>query len=340
MGRPPPARHEGGPVPLAIHQRPEPDALYLQWLGVSSWIVSRGPDAVVVDPFFSRPPLRFVARSLLGVSRRFSYDEDRIAEVLPDLPPQTRFLLIGHGHYDHLMDVPYYLGRESASTIKCLGSRTARNILAGFRCSLTRFTVAADGTRLTDGSVRVTAFRSDHAPHLLGIRLMHGEVPTPLTSPPTRAGQYRDGVSQAYLVDFLDGGGAMAGGRVAWRVFVNGAASSPGAADGLRAHVDILRERRTDAAILCVPGWNQVRNYPESILEVLTPRHVVLSHYDDFFSPYRDGDDPRAGMKFVMFADYPGFVAKLDRLRKPRGFEYHEPRTGQYLCFDRPAGTP
>ena len=43
-----------GPVALAAGDARARDAMYVQWLGVSSWIVSRGSDGVVVDPFFAK----------------------------------------------------------------------------------------------------------------------------------------------------------------------------------------------------------------------------------------------------------------------------------------------
>jgi hypothetical protein len=86
-----------GPVALAFNDRPTQSALSVQWLGVSSWIISYQNEVVVVDPFFSRPSVLSVAFStvLPYVFNDFGYDVDRINDVLPELPANTKFVLIG-----------------------------------------------------------------------------------------------------------------------------------------------------------------------------------------------------------------------------------------------------
>jgi glyoxylase-like metal-dependent hydrolase (beta-lactamase superfamily II) len=326
------------PVALAADDPRAGDAMYVQWLGVSSWIISRGSDGVVVDPFFSRPGFLSVMVSLVfrGLAGNFVYNSERIADVLPDLPKNTKFVLLGHAHYDHLMDVPYYVEREPGKNVAYVGSDTTRNILLGFRPNQLNFVVVQDGKPVEQGRVRITAFTSDHAPHVLGLRLMTGAIAKPLGSPPTHAGQYVEGTTLIYFIDFLDEYN-----RVSWRVFVNGAASSPEGAKALHRHQSFLREHPTNVAILCVPGWNKVDDYPNSILRLVDPDHVVLSHYDDFASIYKNGEDPRDGMRFVLFANYEGFVEELRNLKSQFGYRYriHAPKTGQCIRFaasDRP----
>jgi Beta-lactamase superfamily domain len=321
-----------GPVALAARDARADDAMYVQWLGVSSWIVSRGNDAVVIDPFFSRNSLLsvMVSSAFQGLLGNFRYDVERIRAVLPDLPENTKFVLLGHSHYDHLMDVPYYVLRESGPNVTYVGSDTARNILLGFKPNQLDFLVPRDGEQNQKATVRVTAFTGDHAPHIFGLKFMEGEIRTPLDSPPTHADQYVEGLTLIYFIDFLDEND-----RVAWRVFVNSAASSREGTKVLEKHPSFLQEHVTNVAILCVPGWNKVDDYPNSILRLVDPDHVVLSHYDDFFSPYKNGEDPKDGMKFVLFANYGGFLEELKNLKSQHGYRYriHEPKTGQCIRF-------
>jgi len=320
------------PIPLAVDEPRADDALYVQWLGVSSWVVSRGKDVVVIDPFFTSPSFVSVALSLLfrGVFGEFGYNLDRIQDILPDLPADTAFVLVGHAHYDHLMDVPYYLARESGRGATYVGGSTARNILLGYKPAHLDFWIVEEGRPREKGRLRVTAFRSDHAPHFLGIKLMSGTVDKPMTSAPRRAGEYVEGETLVYFIDFLD-----ASGRISWRVFVSGSASSPESALSLRKHSDFLREHAVDVAILCVPGWDKVDGYPDNILSVLDPANVVLSHYDDFGSAYLNNEDPKEGMKFVLLARYGGFIRRLEHLKATHGYrlKIHEPKTGQCIGF-------
>jgi hypothetical protein len=320
------------PVTLAVRAYRGNDAVYVQWLGVSSWIVSRGSDVVVVDPFFSRPAFLSVIFSLTfrGLAGHFDYDVERINAVLPDLPENTKLVLLGHAHYDHLMDVPYYIQRRSGQNVTYVGSKTARNILLGFKPDQLYFLIAEEGTQTQKGRVRITAFPSDHAPHFLGHRFMSGEVNEPMVSAPTNASEYVEGQTLVYFIDFLDDQN-----RVLWRVLVNGAASSPDGAKALGQQQSFLQEHPTNVAILCVPGWDKVDDYPHSILRLVNPDNVVLSHYDDFASRYKNGENPQTGMRFVMFANYDAFVEKLKNLKAQHNYRYtiHEPKTGQCLSF-------
>jgi L-ascorbate metabolism protein UlaG (beta-lactamase superfamily) len=309
----------------------------LQWLGVSSWILAGGDDVVVIDPFFSRPSLPAIALSMAlpRLAPPIVHDAARIRGVLPDLPARTRLVLITHAHYDHLLDVPYYVARAGAR-VRYGGSATALNLLRAFPGAPDETWEAKDGASTRAGNVRVTAFATDHAPQLLGLCLMSGEVTHPPARPPRTAGEYLGGQNFSYLVDFLEGD------AVTGRVFVNGSASSHAGGESLRAHREIVEQRRVDVAILCVPGWNHVDDYPDSVLEALRPDVVVTSHFDNFFRPYRSGEDPQAGMPFIPLARYAQFVGALQRLRAERGYAYEiwQPATGQCLRVPASPGAP
>jgi hypothetical protein len=319
-----------GPVALSAAQHEQDAHVRLQWLGVSTWVLSRGRDVVVVDPFFTRPGLWTVLTSVL--CRDFRYDEARIQAVLPRLPGGTRFVLIGHAHYDHLMDVPYYL-RAAQPGVVFVGSRTARNILQGFSPPEMDFRVVDVpdrlGRSLTSGRVRVTPFLAGHAPHLFGITVMDGAVERPLASPPDDAWDYKLGDALLYFIDFLGDED-----RVAARIFVIGAATEPEFVD--RIGDDFLAQHPIDAAILCVPGWDKVSRYPESLLRRLNPATVVLSHEDDFFQPYLHGEDPRSDMAYVPFARFADFERELNRYAASRRppMTVYAPKTGDTICLD------
>ena len=313
-------------------ESPKPKSRHIQWLGTSSWILSSSDDVVVVDPFFTRPSFARVTASLMlpFLPSNFAYDPERIRAVLPELPKDTKFVLLTHAHYDHLLDVPYYINQSSGRSITYLGSLTARNILLGFKPSALDFVIAEQKPSIIKGRVRVTALASDHAPHFFGHTFMAGDVVSPMTSIPSRVGQYLEGQTLVFLVDFLD-----AQESVVWRIFINGAANSPAGAETLRQHQSLLNEHRINVAILCVPGWDKVDDYPDTLLRLLRPENIVLSHYDDFGSPYIPGEDPNNGMRALPFANYDRFVERLRLLNTSNkyGFSIYEPKTGQCISF-------
>jgi L-ascorbate metabolism protein UlaG (beta-lactamase superfamily) len=319
-------------VALAAEQSAARTDRHIQWLGTSSWILSNGNDLVVVDPFFTRPSFVRMTASLMlpYLTSNFAYDPERIRAVLPELPKDTRFVLLTHGHYDHLLDVPYYIKQNSARRITYVGSLTARNILLGFKPSDLDFVIAEQRPSIIKGKVRVTALPSDHAPHFFGHNFMAGDVVRPMTSIPSQVGQYLEGQTLVFLVDFLDDQES-----VVWRIFINGAANSAVGAEALRKHQSLLNEHRINVAILCVPGWDKVDDYPDNLLRLLRPENIVLSHYDDFGSPYIPGEDPKNGMRALPFANYDRFVERLRLLNTSNnyGFSIYEPKTGQCIFF-------
>jgi L-ascorbate metabolism protein UlaG (beta-lactamase superfamily) len=323
---------------LAAEQSPTRTDRYIQWLGTSSWILSSGNDLVVVDPFFTRPSFVRVTASLMlpFLPSNFAYDPERIRAVLPELPKDTKFVLLTHAHYDHLLDVPYYINQNSGRSITYVGSLTARNILLGFKPSTLDFVIAEQRPSMIKGRVRVTALPSDHAPHFVGHTFMAGDVVSPMTSIPSRVGQYLEGQTLVFLIDFLDDEE-----RVVWRIFINGAANSAAGAEALRKHQTLLNEHRINVAILCVPGWDKVDDYPDTLLRLLRPEHIVLSHYDDFGSPYIPEEDPSNGMRFLPFANYGGFIERLKLLDTSNNYGYsiYQPKTGQCLFFPGSSAT-
>jgi L-ascorbate metabolism protein UlaG (beta-lactamase superfamily) len=318
--------------PAWAAESPRPTSRHIQWLGTSSWILSSSDDVVVVDPFFTRPSFVRVTASLMlpFLPSNFAYDSERIRAVLPELPKDTKFVLLTHAHYDHLLDVPYYINQSSGRSITYVGSFTARNILLGFKPSALDFGIAEQTPSIKKGKVRVTALPSDHAPHLLGHTFMTGDVVSPMTSIPSRVGQYLQGQTLVFLVDFFDDQEG-----VIWRIFINGAANSAAGAEALRDHQSLLNEHRINVAILCVPGWDKVDDYPDTLLRLLRPENIVLSHYDDFGSPYIPGEDPNNGMRALPFANYDRFVERLRLLNTSNnyGFSIYEPKTGQCIFF-------
>ncbi|MGI8401504.1 MAG: hypothetical protein ACR2NS_07875, partial [Gemmatimonadaceae bacterium] len=48
---------------------------------------------------------------------------------------------------------------------------------------------------------------------------------------------------------------------------------------------DLLAERQVDLAVLCAATSSNVSNTPDSLLTVLKPREVLVTHWEDFFRP-------------------------------------------------------
>ena len=186
--------------------------------------------------------LRVVALDLSRVA------VDALARRLPGvrgLVADASALLVGHGHYDHLMDVPHVLSRMPNAIV--YANRSVQHTLAAFApdrdpsCenpvadglpSIARDRVVAldapganvVDTRMCDGlaacgpaggqsggwvevpgaDVRIRALCSTHPAQFLGVHFGEGCEEADLCAPPGRAGDWLEGNTLAFLIDFLD----------------------------------------------------------------------------------------------------------------------------------------
>lgn len=251
----------------------------LEYLGVGGYLLRWHGEALLFAPSFSnpatlgQPPLRVVA------------DPAKIDALMPPAA-DVSMLLVGHAHYDHLLDVPWLMQRHTPQA-KVYGSRTMGHILAA---ALPRERIVDAEAAMADGPkpgrwfyspnrhLRAMPIRSEHAPHLAGIKFLGGEYDHDLDTLPTAVWGWREGQTLAWLVDLLDDQG-----RPRYRIHYQDAASTP----PLGLPPLLPDSKRVDVAILCVGAWDQVPAYPAVLLKRLQPRLAVLGHWEDFF-----GNDP------------------------------------------------
>jgi L-ascorbate metabolism protein UlaG (beta-lactamase superfamily) len=119
-------------LPVDTHSDPEiapgapgyGDTLQVRYLGVAGFLIRRGDDVVLTAPLYSNPDL---AQEAFG---RIHPDETKIRRFHPADAPAADAILVGHAHYDHLMDVPYVWQLHPGGRI--YGSSTTRNILLAY----------------------------------------------------------------------------------------------------------------------------------------------------------------------------------------------------------------
>jgi len=73
------------------------------YLGVNGYLLRSGGTAILVDPFFSRIPLREV---LLNAPVSPSPEALALARKAGAIPDRVDAFLVTHSHFDHLFDVP------------------------------------------------------------------------------------------------------------------------------------------------------------------------------------------------------------------------------------------
>ena len=265
------------------------DTLQIRWLGTTCHLIQVGDVAVLTDPYFShyRP-----TRVAFG---KIASHADSVHRWTHDLPkPQAIF--IGHAHYDHMLDLAETLRQRNWHGTPIYGGPTMAHVAAGYGEGIENYCrvpqMGSDWVEIDGSRLAYRAFPAQHAPHLPGIFFFPGELTAPRTTPPTRARHFPLGETHAYLFRLRGSD------QTEFTVFIAGAAT-----DGTVGIPDDL-PRGVDVAILCVPGWKNVSDYPAEAIRRLRPRVIVLSHLDNFL---QDGWHKR---ELVATSDLQGFLAK------------------------------
>ncbi|HYN81084.1 MAG TPA: hypothetical protein VES88_06245 [Gemmatimonadaceae bacterium] len=289
------------------------------YLGTSGILVRYRGAALLAAPFFSKPPLKRVVLSLMAAgSSRLTPDTALIERFLPVAADSASAILVGHGHYDHLLDVPY-IANHRAKSARIYGGPSIRHMLmgdaslrAGSGSRLIAIPTERAGTRDRAGTwiyTRDRRFRfmplvATHAPTVkrLGTsyRFAPGRLSRDLRSLPATASDWKLGEPYAYLIDVL----APRDTTPRFRIYYQDAPSEPPHGFPDRA---TLEARRVDLAVICAATSTYLRNTPDSLLKVLAPRNVMVTHWESLF---RRGT---LSLQFNAAWDIDNFIGRLER---------------------------
>ncbi|MFC1526903.1 MBL fold metallo-hydrolase [Candidatus Latescibacterota bacterium] len=300
-------------------------SVQVQYLGVEGYLIQWGDRALLTAPLFSNPTIRSIALWTIRPN------PERIERFLPPVD-HVDDILVGHAHYDHLLDVPY-IATHLAPQARIFGSQTAVNILMAALpedrlvvVNSTAGTAEEPGYwhYSRSGAFRFMALESEHAPHYRSVKLFSGKVEQPLKRLPGRASYWREGQTYSYLIDLLHPDGS-----VAFRIHFQDAASTPPA--GFPPDMVGKDAAPVDLAITCVPGFAKVQGYPERVIRHLQPRYVLLGHWENLFA---EPTGERHRLRTVPMTDVEEFIRRLE-LAMPGGG-----RSGPCPCPGAATATP
>ncbi|MFI1864726.1 MBL fold metallo-hydrolase [Streptomyces jumonjinensis] len=257
----------------AARQRdPYPTPVELRWLGVSGWeIVIDGGRSILFDPYLSRMPCKGRSGAL---DPRLPLRPDRAAVervAARHLRGAPELILVSHGHFDHLADVPQLLARPAwrRARIRTLCDETVRHLLTAMGTPQARaddVIQVKGGEYLQFDGYTVEVFRSLHSQ-----LADHGYF-----APGRRVARPR---RLAVLGDLVEGD------TLSYQVSVDGgpAILLMGAGNFVERELTGIRP---DVALVPMSSHSAVHRYVERFLGALGhPPLLIPSHHDDMVTP-------------------------------------------------------
>lgn len=255
-----------------------PTGVELQWLGTSGFRLSAAGTTLLVDPYVSRPDLRTV------IARRQQLQSSN--ELVDAMLPRADAVLVGHAHFDHVLDVPTVCRRDGATVY---GSRSVATLL-GLHGLGHRALVVEPYRRYEIGPFVVTFVPSRHSRLLAGLW-----VPS-------------DGEITCDHLDGLTGSAYRCGQVFGIHIEVDGFSLYH------QGSADLVDDERIPAGVdvfLCgIAGRMFTPRYLQRILTRLEPHVVVPHHWDDFFRPL---NGPLGFSLNVRLHRFPDEVAAVSR---------------------------
>jgi len=259
-----------GPYPHLVVSRSRAapsNGVRVTYLGTNGYQLESKGHALLVDPYFSRVNLLSVA-----FGAPIEPNASRINDGLRHLASYPDAILVTHGHFDHLLDVPFIMARTRARLIastSCVDLAKRAGALPGDPVK------PGDVRRIGPWTIRVLPAKHDR---------LFGKVPfdrpAARVTVPRRAADWNCGEPLAFLIE-VNG----------QRIYID--------SGGTPEQLPLIKSGngRMDLAILGV-ALPDSRARLNAALECLHPRYILPSHQDNFFRPLN------AGFQFGPLTDF------------------------------------
>ncbi len=253
----------------------EVQGVFATSLGNAGVYVTDGETGFLIDPFVSR-----YCMTRIAVGWPMAPRLDLVSTWYDKVVTHgCQAVLVGHSHYDHAMDAPYFASRAGC---QLFGSESTANIGRGAGLSEAAIKVIGNGDVIELGRFRIRFVQGEHGPALFGRIPYPGVITRPLI-PPAGARRYRMGGFFGIVVQHPTG------------TFIHH--SSAGWVDGMYEGV------QADVFMPCLAGRADTDNYMRHVVDPTGATTVIPIHFDDMFSPLDGSFGFVPGVDFVEFVD-------------------------------------
>ena len=276
--------------------------LQLKYLGAAGWEISDGNVVVLIDPYISRLKYGGVGHP---DDDRPNFARDDVArsdtDLIDTIISRADFILVHHGHFDHLGDVPYIAEKTGA---KGIGTETTITILRAYGIPEDQLYAVGGGEDYQFDNFSVRVVPSIHSAlgekHYFDARRLDrdSDIEAPL-----RINQFIEGGSLMFLARF--------------------------------DHHDVLtmgsmnfveRELEGLNPDILLAGVNGSRlglyNYDERLLKVTGhPPVIIPTHWDNFRLPYGFSQEAAVTRNIVPFISAVTVISPDSRVIPPTHLE-------------------
>ncbi len=257
-------------APEAHHGAADGARIEFTYLGTAGFVIQSTDRTLVLDPYVTRTNIRTL------LTKHLIPDEAKIQRLIPVADD----VLVGHAHYDHILDSPALCQQTGA---RLIGSRAVCMVGRAAGLPERQLVETAGREDIASGTWTIRGLPSRHG-------LVFGRVPIPgdITAPPPWPARMTD-LKHGLVLNWIVDTGSL---RI---IHIDSADYIPAELVG----------QQVDVVCLCAVGRQYRPNYVAEVVSLLKPRWVVPCHWDSMMTPIEDTPDLIPGV------DLPGMIEEI-----------------------------
>ncbi len=231
------------------------------WFGTNGWEITFDNKTILIDPWFVRSDVGFFSGKF-DSKAPLQVNEAMIAQHIV----RADQILIGHGHWDHMMEIPFIAKKTGAQVI---GSETHANILRASGIEEGKIVQVKGGEVMQFDGYTIEVVPGLHS---MGPTKKYAVPGHRVSVPPApmTIGDLPEGDSLIYLITI--------GGK--YRIFLMSTANYIERA---------IAGLKPDVALVASIFANQIHDFTPRLLKALNnPRVILPTHWDNFERPFSE----------------------------------------------------